>query len=82
MWTMTSLAVTPPLDVSAIIFLTTCNGTQPHLSLLPGAPQPLPTLSGRIPGPQGQGEGGLNPSRGLPLSPHVMYFVGNDWLQR
>lgn len=34
-WTKTSLAVTPPLDVSAIIFLITCNSSSPSLSVLP-----------------------------------------------
>ena len=56
MWTMTSLAATPPLDVSAIIFLITCTRTQPltSVSCPQDAPAPHPTLPGYSLEPQGQ----------------------------
>ena len=63
-WTMTSLAVTPPLEVSAIIFLITCNspGAQPAAR----DTQPLPAAWGVLEPPGRAAGEGRAPARAAP----------------
>lgn len=76
MWAMTSLAVTPPLDVSAITFLITYNSTQPPLSLLPGAPQAPPhPVSAH---PRASGAKLVEPQSGSPTLPRCQALCGKQ----
>lgn len=84
MWTMTSLAVTPPLDVSAIIFLIICNGTQP----LPQSPSqdtsgpfaPCLGASQSLKGQAGRGRAApqSEPQSGSPILPTSQVLCGKQ----